>query len=40
MSSIFPDKLKIAKVTPIYKKITKNKLQIIGQYQYFMWSQK
>ena len=40
MSGIFPDKLKIAKVTPIYKKMTKNKSQIIGQYQCYLWSQK
>ena len=40
MSGIFPDKLKIAKVTLIYKKMTKNKSQIIGQFQYYLSSQK
>ena len=39
MSGIFPDKLKIAKVTPMYKNMTKNKSQIIGQYQCYLWSQ-
>ena len=38
MSGIFPDELKIAKVTPIYKKMTKNKSQIIGQFQYYLSS--
>ena len=40
MSGIFPDKLQIAKVTPIYKKMTKNKSQIVGEYQCYLWSQK
>ena len=40
MSGIFPDKVKIAKVTPVYEKNEKNKSQIIGQYQYYLWSQK
>ena len=40
-SGTFSDMLKIAKVTPVYKKKRKkNKSQIIGQYQYYLCSQK
>ena len=40
MSGIFPDKLNIAKVTPIYKKNDKKKVTNYSQYQCYLWSQK
>ena len=34
-TDIFPDKLNIAKVIPIYKKVTQYYLPVIGQYPFY-----